>query len=91
MENVYNVAKICPFDKKECNTATEGLTLDPDISTRMSKSDNFDELQWVWEQWHEKSGKGMRNGYKKYVDLHNKAAKEDGNFFLWNTRCLRDS
>jgi peptidyl-dipeptidase A len=78
MENTYNTAKICPFDKQNCNLATEGLTLDPEISEVMSKSEKFDELKWAWEQWHEKSGKSMRDGYKKYIELNNKAAKENG-------------
>jgi hypothetical protein len=82
MEKVYNIAKICPFDKPDCDDSKDGLTLDPEISSVMSKSENFDELKWTWEQWHEKSGKSMRDGYKKYVDLNNKAAKADGNYSL---------
>lgn len=80
MENVYNTAKICPFDKQECALANEGLTLDPEISEVMSTSEKFDELKWTWEQWHEKSGKSMREDYKRYIELKNIAAKENGKF-----------
>lgn len=78
MSTVYNAAKICPFDKKNCNLDTEGWTLDPDIELTLASSTNFDEQKYVWEQWHEKSGKLMRNDYKKYIDLMNKAAKANG-------------
>lgn len=81
MENIYNVAKICPFNKQDCNLSTEGLTLDPEISEIMSSSENYDELKWAWDQWRDKSGKLMRGEYKKYVELVNKAAVENGN---WN-------
>ena len=44
----------------------------------MTKSENYDELKWAWEQWRENSGKKMRSEYKNYVDLVNKAAKLNG-------------
>lgn len=80
IENIYNTAKICPFLKQDCNPATEGLTLDPEISAIMTSSENYDELKWAWEQWRDKSGKLMRSEYQKYVELVNKAAKLNGNF-----------
>lgn len=75
MSSVYNEAKICPVTKKDCNLATEGLTLDPEIELLMASSEDFDEMKWTWEQWHEKSGKVMRTDYKSYVDLMNVAAE----------------
>lgn len=81
IENKYNTAKICPFDKQDCNLGTEGLTLDPEISKIMSSSENYDELKWAWEQWRDKSGKLMRPEYQKYVELVNKAAKLNGKNF----------
>jgi peptidyl-dipeptidase A len=80
IEEIYNTAKICPFNKKECDLKTEGLTLDPDITKVMTESTNFDELKYTWEEWREKSGKLMRNDYKTYVNLANEAAKLNGNF-----------
>ena len=78
MSTIYNRARICPFAKQDCNLTSEGLTLDPDIELLMASSENFDEMKWTWEQWHEKSGKLMRNDYKTYVDLMNKAAEANG-------------
>lgn len=78
MTTFYNNARICPFEKQSCNLATEGLTLDPEIELLLASSENFDEMKYVWEQWHEKSGKLMRTDYKAYVDLMNKAAEGNG-------------
>lgn len=78
MTTVYNNGRICPSAKRDCNLATEGLTLDPEIELLMASSENFDELQWTWEQWHEKSGKLMRDDYKIYVDFMNAAAVANG-------------
>lgn len=78
MTTVYNNGRICPSAKRDCNLATEGLTLDPDIELLMASSDDFDELKWTWEEWHEKSGKLMRDDYKTYVDFMNKAAVANG-------------
>lgn len=46
MEAVYNTAKVCPFNKQNCNLATDGLTLDPHITEIMASSQNYDELKW---------------------------------------------
>lgn len=87
MTTVYNNGRICPSSKRDCNLATEGLTLDPEIELLMASSNNFDELQWTWEQWHEKSGKLMKDDYQIYVDFMNKAAVANGtctkNLFVW--------
>lgn len=78
MSFIYNTAKVCPFDKQECTLTTEGLSLDPEIENLLAESDDYDELLWIWEQWHEKSGKQMRTDYKTYVELMNKAATSNG-------------
>jgi peptidyl-dipeptidase A len=80
IETIYNTAKICPFDKKDCNKTTEGLTLDPEITAIMTSSKSYDELEWAWKEWRDNSGKLMRTEYKKYVDLVNKAATLNGNY-----------
>lgn len=82
IEKIYNTAKICPFNKQNCNLATEGLTLEPELYDILSSSQNYDELEWVWIQWREKSGKNMRDGYRKYIELNNKAAKLNGEKFF---------
>lgn len=88
MSTVYNSARICPYAKPNCNLTLEGLTLDPEIELLMASSENFDEMKWTWEQWHEKSGKLMRKDYKSYVELMNKAAKANGKqlFVLYDIR-----
>lgn len=89
MSFVYNTAKVCPFDNQNCNLATEGLSLDPEIEIRLAESTDFDELHWLWEQWHEKTGKLMRDDYEKYVELMNKAAVANGNAdagAMWRNR-----
>lgn len=80
MTTIYNSARICPFDRQNCNLEVEGLTLDPEIELLLASSTNFDEMKWTWEQWHEKSGKNMRNDYKSYVDFMNKAAVANGSY-----------
>jgi len=75
MTLIYNNAKVCPFTNQQgCDLATEGLTLDPDIEVLLASSNNYDEMQWIWESWHDKSGKLMRDDYKKYVAIMNEAA-----------------
>lgn len=78
MSRVYNNARVCPFSKQNCNLATEGKTLDPDLENILSSSEDFDEQKYIWEQWHEKSGKLMREDFKIYVNLNNQAADKNG-------------
>lgn len=79
MSAMYNTAVVCPFLNQNCDPNVDTvLTLDPELSDRMSESTNFEELKYMWEQWHDKSGKNMREDYKTYVDLMNKAARVNG-------------
>lgn len=78
IENIYNTAKICPYAKQNCDVETEGLPLEPELQDIMSSSHDYKQLEYVWTQWREKSGKLMRNGYKKYIELNNKAATLNG-------------
>jgi Angiotensin-converting enzyme len=48
MSTIYNSARICPFDKQNCDLATEGMTLDPDIELKLASSTNYDEMQYIW-------------------------------------------
>jgi peptidyl-dipeptidase A len=75
MASIYNSARICPYEKKNCDLATEGWTLDPEIENRFAESTDYDELEWLWTQWHQASGAKMRNDYKIYVELMNRAAE----------------
>lgn len=46
-----------------------------EITEKMSKSRNFDELKHIWVQWHGQSGGKMRSHYQNFVELSNKAAQ----------------
>uniref|UniRef100_A0A7G3ADB7 Angiotensin-converting enzyme n=1 Tax=Lutzomyia longipalpis TaxID=7200 RepID=A0A7G3ADB7_LUTLO len=80
MENTYSDAKICPYTKRDCNVDTDpdALTLDPEITKVMAESTDYDELEYVWKEWREKSGKLMRSDYRTYIDLSNRAATMNG-------------
>lgn len=79
MSLIYNSAGICPYKQPNC-TAANLLTLDPEIEHVMSNSQDYDELAYVWKEWRDKSGKLMRQDYRKYIEIMNKAAKENGLF-----------
>ncbi|KAF5302725.1 hypothetical protein FQR65_LT08467 [Abscondita terminalis] len=78
MKNIYSTAKICPYKKQNCDIATEGLTLEPDIQNVLAESSDYDELKYVWEQWRDASGKKIKETYQNYVQLSNQAAVENG-------------
>lgn len=44
----------------------------------MAKSNDFEQLKYTWEMWHNSSGALMKNDYKKYVELTNQAAVLNG-------------
>lgn len=44
----------------------------------MATSRDYDELLFAWKGWRDASGKKMRNNYKRYVELSNKAAVLNG-------------
>lgn len=78
MTNVYNTVMVCPFNHQACDKAADGLTLDPHISERFAKSRDFDELKYLWTEWHEQSGRPMRQNYINYVQHVNKIAELNG-------------
>ena len=44
----------------------------------MSNEDNYNTLRDDWVKWRDASGKTMREDYKMYIELENKAAKLNG-------------
>ncbi|CAI9581972.1 unnamed protein product [Staurois parvus] len=52
--------------------------LSQDITALLAQSREYDELLWAWKGWRDSSGKKMRNHYKRYVELGNKAATLNG-------------
>ncbi|XP_075578934.1 angiotensin-converting enzyme isoform X2 [Pelecanus crispus] len=71
METAYSVAKVC----KENNVCHP---LDPDLTDIMATSRDYDELLFAWKGWRDASGKKIKNNYKRYVELSNKAAVLNG-------------
>uniref|UniRef100_A0A4W3HQC2 Angiotensin-converting enzyme n=1 Tax=Callorhinchus milii TaxID=7868 RepID=A0A4W3HQC2_CALMI len=68
METTYSVAKVCRANGT-CHP------LDPDLTEIMASSSNYSELLFAWNGWRNVSGKKMRNNFKRYVELSNKAAR----------------
>uniref|UniRef100_A0A8C9T065 Angiotensin-converting enzyme n=1 Tax=Scleropages formosus TaxID=113540 RepID=A0A8C9T065_SCLFO len=71
METKYSVAQACR-DNGEC------LPLEPDLTKIMAEIRDYDELLFAWQGWRNASGKGLRQDYKRYVELANKAARLNG-------------
>ncbi len=46
---------------------------------------SYEELQYIWEQWRNNSGRLMRDLYNDYLDLENQAAELNGSIM---TPCL---
>lgn len=80
MTGIYGAAKVCPFDKQDCDLNTEGLTLEPGISDVVDNpaSHEWAELEYFWQKWRDASGKQMRSQFSRYVDLSNEAALANG-------------
>ncbi|CAG7728788.1 unnamed protein product, partial [Allacma fusca] len=74
MSKAYGTAKVCPYNKQNCDKTTEGLALDPDLTEIMSKMGSYNEMAYYWQAWREESGKKIRSLYTEYVSLSNKAA-----------------
>lgn len=60
-------------------TASQWLHCSPsDLTDIMATSRDYNELLFAWKGWRDASGKKMRNNYKRYVELSNKAATLNG-------------
>lgn len=77
MTTTYNTATVCPYENQLCN-GDGVLRLDPDLEQIMAESTDYSKLQYVWEQWHDKSGAPMHEDYASYVALSNDAAVANG-------------
>lgn len=79
MTAIYNTATVCPYINQACASNDENrLTLDPDITERFAVSRDYDELEYLWVQWHKESGAKMRSAYEDYVNMMNRLAKGNG-------------
>ncbi len=58
-------------------------TLQKDLENILKETDpalhDYEELQYIWEQWRNNSGRLMRDLYNDYLDLENEAAELNGN------------
>uniref|UniRef100_A0A3Q2EBE3 Angiotensin-converting enzyme n=1 Tax=Cyprinodon variegatus TaxID=28743 RepID=A0A3Q2EBE3_CYPVA len=71
METKYSVAEVCRTDGR-CHP------LDPDLQKIMAESRDYNELLFAWKGWRDAAGKVIREDYKRYVELANKAATLNG-------------
>lgn len=49
-----------------------------DLQRIMAESRDYDELLFAWKGWRDSAGKVLRQDYKRYVELANKAATLNG-------------
>jgi peptidyl-dipeptidase A len=73
MTKTYSTAKVPSYKDK-----SKLLSLSPELSLVMSDSRDPDELEYYWTQWRDMSGAKIRDLYKDYVRLINKAARMNG-------------
>ncbi|XP_028414004.1 angiotensin-converting enzyme-like [Dendronephthya gigantea] len=53
-------------------------SLSPQLVNIMAKSRDYDELLQAWWGWRNESGRKMRDVYRRFVELKNKGARENG-------------
>ncbi|RNA14455.1 angiotensin-converting enzyme-like [Brachionus plicatilis] len=71
LESIYATAKVC-------ETESNCLTLDPELSSLLKDSRDYEKLLWAWKGWHDQTGPKMRHIYARTVEINNKASKENG-------------
>lgn len=54
------------------------LCVSVDLTKIMAESRDYDELLFAWQGWRNASGRLIRDDYKRYVQLANKAAVLNG-------------
>jgi len=55
-----------------------------DLTRIMAKSKDDNELTYMWQQWHDETGRPLRSKFMRYVELSNEAARLNGK--LLNTQ-----
>lgn len=75
---IFQTARVCPYENQNCNKSIDGMSLNGEIDDRFAHSRNFDELKYLWSEWHKNSGQLMRNDYKKLMNYINETAKLTG-------------
>lgn len=70
MQNIYSKAKICEYkNPNKCD-----LALEPELTERLMKSRDPDELKHIWVEWRKATGEKVKDLFQKYVELSNMAA-----------------
>lgn len=60
------------------NTLCKRMGWISDLQQIMAVSRDYDELLFAWKGWRDSAGKVLRQDYKRYVELANKAATLNG-------------
>lgn len=72
MEGIYSTGKV------EDKASGKMLELDPDLYDILANSRDYDRLLFAWGGWRDAVGPKIRGLYKKFVELKNKGAEENG-------------
>lgn len=71
MENIYSTAHICDYKQPDkCD-----LALEPELTEKLMKSRDPEELKHIWVEWRKASGEKVKLLFKRYVELSNEAAR----------------
>ena len=70
MEKIYSTAKVADYKDK-----SKLVSYEPEIVLRFGESRDPDELEYYWTEYRKQTGSKMRDMYKEYVQLTNKAAR----------------
>ena len=73
MEKIYSTSKV-----PEYKNPSKLVSLEPEMTLRMAQSRDPQELEHYWTQHRAHTGQKIREMYKEYVKLTNKAAKMNG-------------
>ena len=66
MKKTYSIAKVPSYKDKD-----KLERLDPEITERLAKSRDPDELEYYWEQWRNVTGVKYRSQYQEFIALIN--------------------
>ncbi|XP_049548319.1 angiotensin-converting enzyme-like [Anopheles darlingi] len=71
MQENYATAKVCEYrNDTNCN-----FGLEPELTLKLAKSRDPEELKHYWVQWHSVAGKQVRKDFDEYVTLNREAAQ----------------
>ena len=73
MEKVYSTAKVPHYKDR-----SKLVSLEPEITLILGESRDPKELEYYWTEYRKVTGQKIRNYYKDYIHLTNKAAQMNG-------------